>query len=185
MTAKFLQLTQTRIRHGVLRSVQELVAAIEDCMTHDDDDARPFAWTDRRRDPPESGEVYSHSGRTTDCECLGAGTRGQSATAASRCGERGWYRDMRRARPVRHVPLWGIALELRYAPRLATNGRTSAIAARIRPKVQTVVAPVGRSKMTEKYIPSIETTAPMTHPMARRGPIRFAQSMAPTDGTIR
>ena len=45
MTAELLQLTQTRIRRGVLRSVQELVAANEDCMAHDDDDARAFAWT--------------------------------------------------------------------------------------------------------------------------------------------
>ena len=33
------------------------------------------------------------------------------------CGERGWYRDSRRVRYFRHVPLWGIAVALRYAPR--------------------------------------------------------------------
>ncbi len=33
------------------------------------------------------------------------------------CGERGWYRDRRRARHVRHMPLWGIPVTLVYEPR--------------------------------------------------------------------
>src|ERR1700730_2308784 len=53
------------------------------------------------------------------------------------------------------------------------------------PKVQTMVAPVGRSSSTEKYTPRAETNVPMVHPMANRRPIRSAKSMAPTEGTIR
>lgn len=34
-----------------------------------------------------------------------------------RCGERGRYRDTRTTRRFRHVPLWGIAVWLEYAPR--------------------------------------------------------------------
>ncbi len=54
-----------------------------------------------------------------------------------------------------------------------------------RPNVQTIVAPVGRSKFTEKYMPNIDTIPPITQPIASRGPMREAHSMAPTDGTIR
>jgi hypothetical protein len=48
-----------------------------------------------------------------------------------------------------------------------------------------MVAPVGRSKRTEKYIPSIDTTVPMTHPIASLGPIRSENNMPPTEGTIK
>jgi transposase len=41
----FSQLTQKRIRRGVFRSVPELVAAIDDYLTHYNDDPTPFAWT--------------------------------------------------------------------------------------------------------------------------------------------
>ena len=33
------------------------------------------------------------------------------------CGQRARYRDTRRARRFRHVPLWGIDVHLVYAPR--------------------------------------------------------------------
>ena len=33
------------------------------------------------------------------------------------CGTRGAYRDTRPVRRFRHVPLWGIPVALRYAPR--------------------------------------------------------------------
>jgi len=33
------------------------------------------------------------------------------------CGQRARYRDTRRARRLRHVPLWGIDVHLVYAPR--------------------------------------------------------------------
>ena len=41
----FSQLTQKRIRRGVFRRVPELVAAIDDYLTHYNDDPTPFAWT--------------------------------------------------------------------------------------------------------------------------------------------
>lgn len=39
------------------------------------------------------------------------------APRCGRCGTRGWHRDTRPARQFRHVPLWGIPVALRYAPR--------------------------------------------------------------------
>ena len=65
------------------------------------------------------------------------------------------------------------------------SGRAAAIRARTRPNVQTIVAPVGRSNRTEKYMPSIETTLPMTHAIASLGPTRPENSMPPTEGTMR
>ena len=53
------------------------------------------------------------------------------------------------------------------------------------PNVQTIVAPVGVSRATEKYTPSAETRVPIVQPIASRGPTRSANSMAPTEGTIR
>jgi len=53
------------------------------------------------------------------------------------------------------------------------------------PKVQTMVAPVGRSSLNESSTPSNVTRAPMLQPMARRFPIEVAKSIAATDGTIR
>ena len=40
----FSKLTQQRLRHGVFCSVQELVAAIKDYLTHHNADPKPFAW---------------------------------------------------------------------------------------------------------------------------------------------
>src|SRR5688572_7534417 len=62
-----------------------------------------------------------------------------------------------------------------------TSGRTAAIAMSARPNVQTIVAPVGKSNWTEKYIPSIETSTPMTQPIASLGPMREEKSIPPTD----
>jgi hypothetical protein len=61
----------------------------------------------------------------------------------------------------------------------------AAIAMSTNPNVQTIVAPVGRSNCTEKYMPSIDTMVPMTQPIASRGPIRDENSIPATDGTIR
>ena len=49
------------------------------------------------------------------------------------CGERGWYRDSRRVRYFRHVPLplWGIAVALRYAPRRVRCLRCDGCACRV------------------------------------------------------
>ena len=42
---------------------------------------------------------------------------GRFLPRCGRCGERAPYRDTRRERQFRHVPLWGIAVTLVYAPR--------------------------------------------------------------------
>ena len=51
--------------------------------------------------------------------------------------------------------------------------------------VNTIVAPVGRSSLSDRYTPMADTTVPMVQPIARRSPIRSAYSIAPTDGTMR
>lgn len=44
------------------------------------------------------------------------------APRCGRCGERASYRDRRRARRFRHVPMWGIPVSLSYAPRRVSCG---------------------------------------------------------------
>ena len=51
------------------------------------------------------------------------------------------------------------------------SGRTQAITINTSPNVQTIVAPVGRSDATEKYMPSIDTTT--ARPYWARYPVRF------------
>jgi hypothetical protein len=53
------------------------------------------------------------------------------------------------------------------------------------PKVQTMAAPVGRSRRTDRYMPSIETTTPMIQPIASRRPMCEEYNIPPTDGTIK
>src|SRR5262245_45762725 len=64
-----------------------------------------------------------------------------------------------------------------HAADLSRNsGRTAAISTSTRPKVQTMVAPVGRSHSTESSTPSADTMDPIAQPMARRGPMFWAYS---------
>ena len=42
------------------------------------------------------------------------------------CGNKAAYRDTRKVRCFRHVPLWGIPVTLRYAPRPAATARSAA-----------------------------------------------------------
>src|SRR5262249_14533968 len=51
--------------------------------------------------------------------------------------------------------------------------------------VKTMVALVGKSSRQEIQQPSAETSVPMVQPMAKRVPMRSANSMAPTEGTMR
>src|SRR5262249_55800744 len=69
--------------------------------------------------------------------------------------------------------------------RFLSTPRSAAITISTRPNVQTMVAPVGRSILRERYTPSAETSVPIVQPIARRGPMFSAYSIAPTDGTIR
>src|SRR3954447_26259427 len=63
---------------------------------------------------------------------------------------------------------------------LAIAISTSAI-----PNVTTMVAPVGRSILNDRKMPTAVTSAAMIQPRARRFPIELAKSMAATEGTIR
>jgi hypothetical protein len=51
--------------------------------------------------------------------------------------------------------------------------------------VTTIVEPVGVSILTLKMTPNADTSVPIVQPIANRGPIRSAKTMAPTLGTIR
>ena len=64
------------------------------------------------------------------------GTAGLVATIArdrrysprcGRCLEPAPYRDTRRTRGFRHVPMWGITVELRYAPRRVSCPRCEGV----------------------------------------------------------
>jgi len=48
-----------------------------------------------------------------------------------------------------------------------------------------MVAPVGKSKDTDRYIPSIDVMPPITQPSVSRDPTRLAYNMPATDGTMR
>jgi hypothetical protein len=72
-----------------------------------------------------------------------------------------------------------------HASARLSNPRQTAIKIRTIPNVHTMVAPVGRSILRERYTPNAETSVPMVQPMANRGPILSAYNMAPTEGTIR
>ena len=45
------------------------------------------------------------------------------APRCGRCHEPARYRDTRRIRHFRHVPIWGVAVALRYAPRRVSCSR--------------------------------------------------------------
>ena len=49
------------------------------------------------------------------------------APRCGQCGDRGGYRDTRRVRHFRHVPLWGIPVALRYAPRRVRCSRCDGV----------------------------------------------------------
>src|ERR1051325_1951749 len=87
---------------------------------------------------------------------------------------------------LRSSRMGGLKPALRY---VANRGRrtthTKAIATSATPKVQTIVAPVGRSSLNEARMPSALTSAPIVQPIARRLPIDCAKSIAATDGTMR
>src|ERR1035437_6919963 len=55
---------------------------------------------------------------------------------------------------------------------LRINGRNVAMITSATPNVQTMVAPVGKSRMNERYTPTADTTVPIVHPIARRVPMR-------------
>ena len=50
-----------------------------------------------------------------------------------RCGEPARYRDTRRVRLFRHVPIWGISVSLQYAPRRVSCLRCSGVHVELMP----------------------------------------------------
>lgn len=46
----FGEITRKRIRNGVFKSVPELIAAIEEYISHNNEDPKPFVWTKRADD---------------------------------------------------------------------------------------------------------------------------------------
>ncbi len=52
---------------------------------------------------------------------------GRYRPRCGRCAERGRYRDTRRVRRFRHVPLWGIPVTLVYAPRRVQCARCAGV----------------------------------------------------------
>ena len=46
----FRDLTENRLRRGVFRSVEELIAAIEDYLVHHNKAPKPFIWTKKAGD---------------------------------------------------------------------------------------------------------------------------------------
>lgn len=67
------------------------------------------------------------------------------------CGERGAYRDTRAARRFRHVPLWGIAVELVYEPRRVSCEHCAGVHVEAMPWV------VGKQRFTRALMVTIAT----------------------------
>ena len=70
-----------------------------------------------------------------------------------RCLEPARYRDTRRPRRFRHVPLWGIAVELRYAPRRVRCPRCDGVHVESMPWVS------GTQQMTRALMVTLATWA--------------------------
>ena len=69
------------------------------------------------------------------------------------CGKRGWYRDTRRGRHFRHVPLWGIAVALHYAPRRVNCPQCDGVHVESMPWVS------GKQQMTHALMVTLATWA--------------------------
>ena len=69
------------------------------------------------------------------------------------CGDRGGYRDTRRVRRFRHVPLWGVAVALRYAPRRVHCLRCDGVHVESMPWVS------GKQQMTRALLVTLATWA--------------------------
>ena len=69
------------------------------------------------------------------------------------CGTRGAYRDTRPVRRFRHVPLWGIPVALRYAPRRVGCPRCAGVHVESMPGVR------GKQQMTHALLVTLATWA--------------------------
>ena len=75
------------------------------------------------------------------------------APRCGRCGTRGWYRDTRPARHFRHLPLWGIPVTLRYAPRRVRCPQCDGVHVESMPWVS------GKQQMTHALLVTLATWA--------------------------
>ncbi len=75
------------------------------------------------------------------------------APRCGRCGARGRHRDTRGTRRFRHVPLWGIAVVLRYAPRRVACPRCAGVHVELLPWVS------GKQQMTHALMVTLATWA--------------------------
>ncbi len=79
------------------------------------------------------------------------GPDGRFAPRCGQCRERAAYRDMRPTRRFRHVPVWGIPVELRYAPRRVSCPRCEAVHVEAMPWVS------GKQRMTRALMVTLAT----------------------------
>ena len=75
------------------------------------------------------------------------------APRCGQCGDRGGYRDTRRVRHFRHVPLWGIPVALRYAPRRVRCSRCDGVHVEAMPWVS------GTQQLTRALLVTLATWA--------------------------
>ena len=75
------------------------------------------------------------------------------ALRCGRCHEPAPYRDTRRIRHFRHVPIWGVAVALRYAPRRVSCSRCAGVRVESMPWVS------GKQRMTRALVVTLATWA--------------------------
>lgn len=73
------------------------------------------------------------------------------APRCGQCGEAAPYRDTRAMRRFRHVPMWGISVELRYAPRRVSCARCEGV------HVEAMPWASGKQRMTRALMVTIAT----------------------------
>ena len=73
------------------------------------------------------------------------------APRCGRCQEPAPYRDTRRIRHFRHVPIWGVSVALRYAPRRVSCSRCAGVRVESMPWVS------GKQRMTRALMVTLAT----------------------------
>ncbi|HEX9729553.1 MAG TPA: transposase family protein [Gemmatimonadales bacterium] len=76
---------------------------------------------------------------------------GRFGPRCGQCGARGWYRDTRPRTRFRHVPLWGISVELVYEPRRVSCEHCAGVHVEAMPWV------LGKQRFTRALMVTIAT----------------------------
>lgn len=76
---------------------------------------------------------------------------GRFSPRCGQCGARAAYRDTRAQRRFRHVPLWGIAVELRYRPRRVSCAHCAGVHVELMPWV------AGKQRFTQALMVTLAT----------------------------